>query len=160
MKTVKKRSQLQEKSVAKTFNSRTVVASGALWGAKADVRNSFYLIECKTTLKDYYSVKSSIWCKIQREANRDRGRIPLLVVDLEDTERYVIFDVHTFDKEPENIGVIPNKDSHSFMLRGVPDCHDALKYTILSSDAKTKTIDLFVMRDKDFREFYYKDLEV
>ena len=65
MKTVKRRSQLQEKSVAKDFNAKVTVASGALWGMKADVRNEKFLIECKTTEKDYYSLTAKVWEKIE-----------------------------------------------------------------------------------------------
>ena len=76
MKTVKRRSQKQEKSVAKDFNARTVVASGAKWGAKGDVRNDKFLIECKTTEKDYYSLTANVWEKIEREAITDHMRTP------------------------------------------------------------------------------------
>lgn len=97
-KTVKRRSQTQEKSVAKTFNARITPASGALWGAKGDVRNDSFLIECKTTEKDYYVVTAKVWEKIQEEAVQDHLRIPLLVIDLEDSERYVVFQPLDFNK--------------------------------------------------------------
>ena len=70
MKTVKRRSQKQEKSVAKDFNARMTVASGALWGMKGDVRNDKFLIECKTTEKGYYSVTNKVWEKIEDEEKR------------------------------------------------------------------------------------------
>lgn len=98
MKTVKKRSQLQEKSVAKSFGARPTAASGALWGMKGDVRNDKFLIECKTTEKDYYTVTTKVWEKIQSEAIKDHDRTPLLVVDLCDTDRYVIFDPCYFER--------------------------------------------------------------
>ena len=66
MKTVKRRSQKQEKSVAKDFNANVTVASGAFWGMKADVRNDKFLIECKTTEKDYYSLTAKVWEKIEQ----------------------------------------------------------------------------------------------
>ena len=64
MKTVKKRSQIQEKSVAKDMGAKTVVASGAMWFSKGDVRNDKFLIECKTTEKDFYSITIKVWEKI------------------------------------------------------------------------------------------------
>lgn len=97
MRTIKKRSQLQEKSVAKDFNAKVTVASGALWGMKADVRNDKFLIECKTTEKDYYSLTSKVWEKIEQEAIKDHLRIPLMVIDLEDRDRVVVFRPQDFD---------------------------------------------------------------
>lgn len=96
---VKRRSQKQEKSVAKSFSAKTVVASGAKWNAKGDVRNDKFLIECKTTSKDYYSVTTKIWEKICREADRDGMRIPLLIVDLKDSKRFVVFNLDYFDRD-------------------------------------------------------------
>ncbi len=97
MKTLKRRSQKQEKSVAKDFNARVTVASGALWGMKADVRNEDYLIECKTTEKDYYSLTATVWEKIEQEAIRDHLRTPLMVIDLKDKIRFVVFRPQDFD---------------------------------------------------------------
>ena len=91
MRTVKKRSQKQENSVAKTFGGRVTAASGALWGMKGDVRNDKFLIECKTTEKDFYILTAKVWEKIHEEAVKDHLRIPLMVIDLEDSERYVVF---------------------------------------------------------------------
>lgn len=92
-KSVKKKSQKQESSVAKEMDARTVVASGALWGAKGDVRNDRFLIECKTTEKDFYTITAKVWEKIQNEATKDNLREPLLIIDLHDSEkeRYVCF---------------------------------------------------------------------
>ena len=89
---VKKKSQLQERSVAKDLNARTVVASGALWGSKGDVRHDNLLVECKTTDKDFYSVTLSTWEKIEREAVKDGLRIPVMCVDIKGgKERYAVY---------------------------------------------------------------------
>lgn len=89
---VKKKSQLQEKSVAKDLNARTVVASGALWGSKGDVRHDNLLVECKTTDKDFYSLTMTVWEKIEREAVRDGLRIPVMCIDIKGgKERYAVF---------------------------------------------------------------------
>lgn len=80
---LKKMSQKQEKSVAEEFNAKTVVASGAMWGSKGDVRNDKYLIECKMTQKPFYSLTKSTWEKIEKEAIKDGLRIPMMCIDVE-----------------------------------------------------------------------------
>ena len=92
----KRRSQKQEKSVAKSFNAKPTIASGAIWFQKGDVRSKAFLIECKTTLKSSYSVKVDVWEKIESEAIKDGLRTPLLIIDLEDKERFVVFDPRYF----------------------------------------------------------------
>ena len=71
MLTSKKKSQKQEKRVADEMKARVVLASGALWGSKGDVRNDNLLMECKTTCKPYYTFKFSVWDKILKEAIKD-----------------------------------------------------------------------------------------
>ena len=89
---VKKKSQLQEKSVATDLNARTVVASGALWGSKGDVRHDNLLVECKTTDKDYYSLTLATWNKIEREAVKDGLRLPVMCIDIKGgKERYAVY---------------------------------------------------------------------
>lgn len=89
---LKKKSQLQEKSVAKDLNAKTVVASGALWGSKGDVRHDEFLVECKTTEKSYYSLTMTVWEKIEKEATKDGLRIPLMCVDINNGEdRFAVF---------------------------------------------------------------------
>ena len=117
MKTVKKRSQLQEKSVAKTFGAKPTAASGALWGMKGDVRNERFLIECKTTEKNYFNVTTKIWEKIQFEAVKDHDRTPLLVVDLCDIDRYVIFDPHYFERGFSKNVIAGGKVCKTFKLK-------------------------------------------
>jgi len=96
LKTVKKRSQTQERNVAKLLDARPTAASGALWGMKGDVRNDKFLVECKTTQNMCYGVTTKVWEKIEEEATKDHMRIPLLVVDLQDKDRYVIFKLKYF----------------------------------------------------------------
>ena len=89
---VKKKSQLQEKRVAKDLEAKTVVASGALWSAKADVRSDEFLVECKTTEKPYYSLTMKVWEKIEKEAVKDGLRIPLMCIHTNDGEdRFAVF---------------------------------------------------------------------
>ena len=106
MKTVRKRSQKQEKKVAKQFNGKQVIASGSLWFADSDVRTDKFLIECKTTEKDYYSLTSKVWEKIEKEAIKDRMRIPLMAIDLEDKDRVMVFRPQDFDSSIDTRRVV------------------------------------------------------
>jgi hypothetical protein len=97
--TTKYNSNKQEKKVASQFDGKTVMASGALWQAKADVRSDKYLIECKTTSKDYYPLTSKVWEKISHEAIHDNMRVPILAVDLMDgKESYAVIDEWFLDE--------------------------------------------------------------
>lgn len=92
---LKKMSQKQEKSVAEEFNAKTVVASGAKWGSKGDVRNDKYLIECKITQKPFYSLTKSTWEKIEKEAIKDGLRIPMMCVDVDNGVNQFIVMLYT-----------------------------------------------------------------
>lgn len=93
----KKRSKKQENRVAKEMNGRTTIASGSLYFQKGDVRLDKFLIECKTTYEDFYTLKRSTFEKIKREAIKDSLRIPLLQIDLmEGNERLVVLDYNDF----------------------------------------------------------------
>lgn len=84
---VKKKSKAQENKVAKDLGGKTILASGALWFAKGDVRSKHFLVECKTTGKSFYSLSASTWEKIYLEATKDGLRIPVMCVTLEKTEK-------------------------------------------------------------------------
>ncbi len=87
------KSKNQEKNVAKELNAKTVVASGALWGAKGDVRNDKFLVECKITKRGYYVFKLETWEKIKNEAIKDGLRIPVMCIDLYDgKKRYAVLE--------------------------------------------------------------------
>ena len=107
---VKKKSQLQERRVAKDLNARTVVASGALWSAKADVRSDNLLVECKTTEKDFYSLTLATWEKIEKEAIKDGMRLPVMCVDIKGgKERYAVF-IHKYFKHYNHYSEIYDGD--------------------------------------------------
>lgn len=76
------KSRKQEQKVAKEISGKTTPASGALWGAKADVRNSKFLVECKTTGQSSYKLSYTVWNKILSEALHDGLRIPVMCIDL------------------------------------------------------------------------------
>lgn len=86
---IKRKSKKQESKVAKELSGRTQPASGALWGAKADVRSDLFLVECKITSKDYYQLSFSVWDKIYHEALKDSLRIPVMCIDLNDGKERV-----------------------------------------------------------------------
>ena len=88
--TTKYHSNRQEKSVAKAIGGKLTIASGAL-SMKGDVRSNKYLVECKTTKESYYSLSVYTWEKIYDEACRDGLRIPLLIVDTNNSDRIVVF---------------------------------------------------------------------
>lgn len=75
-------SKKQESKVAKELRGKITPASGALWGCKGDVRSDNFLVECKTTEKDFYSLNFNTWDKIYNEAIKDSLRIPVMCIDL------------------------------------------------------------------------------
>ena len=169
MSTVKKRSQKQEKSVAKDFNAKPTVASGALWGMKGDVRNSKFLIECKTTSKDYFNITTKLWEKIKTEATRDRMRIPLMVIDLEDSDRLVVFNPHDFETElptPYDCTYDENRDGKQSYrisikeLDNIPKDIDEPyiygKLFIIKGTVKNNM--LFFMRMEDFTKHFAEEI--
>ena len=165
MKTKKRRSQKQERSVAKDFDARTTVASGALWGQKGDVRSSKLLVECKTTKKDYYPVTAKVWEKIAEEATQDHIRIPLLVVDLEDSYRLVVFrpkDFATPLKTPYDC--TSNGDNQKSFRITLKELEDAEKdfegyvYARLFMICGKRRNLLCFMREKDFIENYKEEI--
>lgn len=92
---LKKASQQQEKKVAEELNATIVVASGAKWGSKGDVRSDKYLVECKMTQKPFYSLTKSVWEKIHKEAIKDGLRIPMMCVDVEGSKHQFIVMLYT-----------------------------------------------------------------
>lgn len=119
---IKKKSQKQESRTAKEFGGKEQIASGALWGAKADVRTgsertgSFnegdFLIENKFTDKNFYSLKKKIWEKVQQEAIADNFRTPLMQIDIDDLE-LVVIDLNDYKgfNLAENMSVVVDEKS-------------------------------------------------
>ena len=80
--TTKFKSDLQERQVASDLQGRVQIASGAL-DDKADVRSRDFLCECKTTEKDFYTLKADTWNKIQKEAYK-LGLCPIMCIQTND----------------------------------------------------------------------------
>lgn len=104
----KRKSKKQESKVAKELSGKVTPASGALWGAKGDVRSEAFLVECKTTEKTSYRLTFNTWNKIYLEAIKDGLRIPVMCIDLKDgVYRYAV--MCTKD--------IPHKSEFSFIKK-------------------------------------------
>lgn len=161
MSTVKRRSQKQEKSVAKDFNARPTVASGALWGMKGDVRNDKFLIECKTTEKDFYSITTKVWEKIEDEALKDRMRTPLLIIDLQDTDRYVVFNPNQFIRQVNTYEVAPHVHGgcKSYRFKGYTQEDLPILFSVIPLKSKKKNHILMVMKMAEFEDFFEKELK-
>ena len=84
--TTKFKSNLQEKKVAEELGGKVQIASGAL-DDKADVRSRDFLCECKTTEKDFYTLKADTWNKIQKEAYK-LGLCPIMCIQTNDEARF------------------------------------------------------------------------
>lgn len=155
MKTVKRRSQKQEKSVAKDMGAKVVVASGAMWSAKGDVRSDKFLIECKTTEKDYYPITTKVWEKISLEADKDGVRIPLLFVDLRDKDRYVIFNPNDFETQVNVYEIVPHVHGgfKSYRFRGYTEEELPLLFSLTPVKMNKKNHILMAM---NYSEFQYK----
>ena len=119
MQDTKRKSTLQEKRVAKEVRGRTTPASGAMWGCKGDVRSDAFLVECKTTEKDKYSLSILTWNKIRVEAVKDGMKIPVMCIDLHNGKyRYAVFEyAHTSIKGLYNIPVEVFTDKKTYTIK-------------------------------------------
>lgn len=135
----RRNSKDQESKVAKELSGRVTPASGALWGTKGDVRNDIYLVECKTTTKDFYSLTFTTWDKIYREAIKDGLRIPLMCIDLKNgRERYAVMSALDVPDEIIRSIPVPPIDGITSSLRVKGVCRRFISN-------KVKTYDLVVI---------------
>jgi len=120
-------SSKQEKKVAKELKGKTVVASGALWGSKGDVRSNEYLVECKTTSKSFYSLTKNVWDKIEKEAIKDGLRTPVMCIDLElGKYRVAVFRFNRIDLPPMCLNDITTSHKSFNICWGV--CYSLLHF--------------------------------
>ena len=159
--TTKYKSNIQEKSVAKQFGGKQVIASGSLWFADSDVRNDKFLIECKTTEKDYYSITTKVWEKIEDEALKDRMRTPLLIIDLQDTDRYVVFNPNQFIRQVNTYEVAPHVHGgcKSYRFKGYTQEDLPILFSVIPLKSKKKNHILMVMKMTEFEDFFEKELK-
>jgi len=86
--TPKEKSQKQEKSLAKRYQGRPTLASGALHFDKSDVVLRNIRVECKRTDKDGLWVKKAWLDKLKREARTDE--FYAMEVEVQDERIYLI----------------------------------------------------------------------
>jgi len=77
----KKKSQVQEKRIAKELDGKTQPGSGAFENYKGDVKTQDYLMEAKRTDKNSITVKAEWLAKIDHEAI-NAGKKPALVIEI------------------------------------------------------------------------------
>lgn len=75
--------------MAKKINGRTQACSGALPGAKGDVRTEYNLIELKRTDFDSMILQNSWLKKIRNEAIKE-NRIPVLGIEIGGRTYYIV----------------------------------------------------------------------
>jgi len=90
-----KKWQKKEKKDSSLFGGRVRPRSGGLWFMPGDVRTEEFLIDCKTTDKNSFSVTSRMWKKIYSEALKCR-KLPCLSVQLGDGTEVVVLDKNDF----------------------------------------------------------------
>ena len=147
MNTLKRISKNQESRVAKEISGKVTPASGALWGAKADVRNDIFLVECKTTEKDFYSLTFNIWDKIYHEAIKDSLRIPVMCIDLlNGKQRYAVMCSKDLPDSIERQTLLQKDYLPKTSFRIKTEGH------ILITDKKNKVYELSVIKWSDFIE--------
>jgi hypothetical protein len=105
MNYIKNKSKKQEKRTAKDFGGKTTPASGALDGAKGDVRTSLFLIENKYTDTPSYVLKLETWKKIEKEALKDGLRYPMMQIDIQDRQLVLLDKDVLIDIIDGNIGI-------------------------------------------------------
>lgn len=95
----KKRSQAQEKRAAKREGGYVQPASGALSGAKGDVRAPGIRMECKFTRAKSFSLKLEELMKIEGEANANEK--PVFEIEFQGVHpprRYVVLPGYVWDQ--------------------------------------------------------------
>lgn len=156
MLTKKKRSQKQEKSVAKNLDAKTVIASGAFWGAKGDVRSEQFLFECKTTEKPKYNFTAKSWEKITKQATADHMRTPVFVVDICDRERFFIVNAKDFISliEDDEVSILYGVDLYSsFVLHKGEETPALQKITATPNYRQNLFVhELLILNEKQFKE--------
>lgn len=84
-----KKWQRKEREDAKDLGGRVTPRSGGLWSFAGDVTTDEFLVDSKQTDKKSYSVKTSVWDKVYKEALMAR-KTPLLSLQIEDLDLIVI----------------------------------------------------------------------
>lgn len=145
----RKVSKLQEKDVAKKFNGRTSIASGALWFDKADVRSDKFLIECKYTDNDYYILTKTVWNKICKEAIKDNLRTPLLCIYLRGGKEEMV--IAPYNYFPDFI--LKKADFHRVKMKSINSINIRYGYCGLAFTENSQWEDFVIVSLKDFLDY-------
>jgi hypothetical protein len=87
-KTIKEKSQKQERRVSKEVKGRPTINSGALYFDKADVRGKNLRVECKRTDKQQIVLKKEWLLKLRAECNiKD---IPVVNIEIGEESWYIV----------------------------------------------------------------------
>jgi len=70
---------MAELRATKRLDGQATPASGAMQGAKGDIRRPGFLIENKSTLNESFSIKLQVLAKIAQEAQQDRKNPALAI---------------------------------------------------------------------------------
>lgn len=89
----RKRSDKQEKKLAKEFGGKTTINSGATFGQN-DIITPVFEIEAKTTSKKSFTLKLEDLKKLQRKC--DKNKVPIFIVEFEGNDEYVIVNKNFF----------------------------------------------------------------
>ena len=88
--------QKKEIKDADIFGGKRTPKSGGLWSFPGDVTSDKFLIDSKTTEKKSFSIKNSMWKKIEHEALKSR-KLPILSICLiNDAIELVVLDKNDF----------------------------------------------------------------
>ena len=155
--TTKYASNKQEKRVARAFEGRVVIASGALF-EKGDVITDDILFECKTTKKAKYPFKVVTWLKIFEEA-RKIGKCPVVYIDLKDfaysyrQTGIVVLRRDDFDyyniKSCLGIQISSRKTFNTQITLGCCDSHTAIFSTLIGEELVVLNSELFCAMVKE-----------
>jgi len=70
--------------------SRPTIASGATPVEKGDIKNPYFLIECKDWNTKSFSIKKDVWDKLRAQAANDQYKDPVYVVENSSGDRLAI----------------------------------------------------------------------
>lgn len=93
-----RKSDSQEKDWADLIGGTTTKGSGSGWRQRQDVRDDYFLYECKGTDKASISIKLEWWEQLRKNAYAE-GRDPALHLELrggDHTRRFVVLDESDF----------------------------------------------------------------
>lgn len=142
---VKKKSQLQEKRIAKDLNGKIVPGSGAMWHSKGDTNLNLFLVEAKYTEEDYYRLKVSLWDKIKKEAYRI-GKLPLFQIELQER----------LNREEDKIIIMSVDDFEGYNFH---ETFKFIKFPVIElMDKKSVTID-YTLFDEELNETFKSHID-